>query len=152
MTYRLWPLGSAIVLAPLALLILVSSNAVIASSSLAASAPTNDDAEQNATRVVFNPSSLDFQTITSGSETLTTTLTNNGRRPLTIYRIWIGGPPPRLFSLAARTCPASLGAGQSCSITVTFTAVGAGYWTSFVSVSDNAAGSPQTVPLAGRAY
>jgi hypothetical protein len=71
-----------------------------------------------------------------------TTLTNTGNPPLNITNISISGD----FS-QTNTCPASLAAGQSCAITVTWTALVS--TTVALSISDNGGGSPQTVPLSG---
>jgi hypothetical protein len=46
-------------------------------------------------------------------------------------------------------CPATLSAGASCSVTVTFTPQAAGTLTGTVTVMDNATNSPQTVKLTG---
>jgi hypothetical protein len=47
------------------------------------------------------------------------------------------------------TCPVSLAAGSSCTISVTFSPQVNGTATGTISVSDNAKGSPQTVSLGG---
>ena len=47
------------------------------------------------------------------------------------------------------TCGASLGAGASCNISVNFRPTGTGARTANLSVTDNAPGSPHTVPLTG---
>jgi hypothetical protein len=46
-------------------------------------------------------------------------------------------------------CPASLGAGATCTITVSFTPAAAATLNAAISVADNAAGSPQSVPISG---
>ena len=71
----------------------------------------------------------------------TTTLTNVGRTALDITGITISGP----FS-QTNTCNASMPAGSSCNINVTWSrSTGGGA----VSVSDNGGASPQTVSLFG---
>jgi len=71
----------------------------------------------------------------------TVTLTNGGATPLIINGITITGP----FS-QANNCGTSVGAGQSCTITVDWShSEGVGV----LSVSDNGGGSPQSVSLSG---
>jgi probable HAF family extracellular repeat protein len=103
-------------------------------------------------RVQFNPTSLNFGTVYYGqTSTKPTTLTNAGSTTLQIYSITITGTDPSYFS-QANNCGSMVGAGKSCSIQVTFKPEGFRFPRSFtasVSVSDNAGGSPQTVPLSG---
>ena len=76
----------------------------------------------------------------SGPEQVT--LTNAGATALTINGITVTGP----FS-QANNCGTSLGAGQSCTITVSWSfSAGEGV----LSVSDNGGASPQTVALSGQ--
>ena len=75
----------------------------------------------------------------SGSKT--TTLTNVGRAALNITDVMISGP----FSLG-NACPANLGAGQSCGLTVGWQRVSGN---GEISISDNGGASPQTVFLSG---
>jgi hypothetical protein len=56
--------------------------------------------------------------------------------------------PAAVFS-ETNTCPASLPAGASCGIAVTFTPSAAGTQTGTLTITDNAHGSMQTVPLSG---
>jgi hypothetical protein len=71
----------------------------------------------------------------------TATLTNTGSTTLTITSIKIDG-----FFSETNTCPASLGAGLSCTITVT--AIGGPLFSSGnVLVNDNGGGSPQRIAL-----
>src|SRR5438128_2058650 len=75
----------------------------------------------------------------SGSKT--TTLINVGRTALNITDVMISGP----FSLG-NACPANLGAGQSCGLTVGWQRVSGN---GEISISDNGGASPQTVFLSG---
>ena len=102
------------------------------------------------TEVKLAPAGLTFllQTVGTTSTAKTVTLTNAARTALTISSITITGANSGDFS-QTNTCPASLGAGRSCTISVTFTPTAAGTRTASVSVSDNGGGSPQTVPLSG---
>jgi hypothetical protein len=55
---------------------------------------------------------------------------------------------PGVF-MQTNTCPASLAAGASCSISVTFTPNAATKQTGTLTITDNAKGGTQTVPLSG---
>jgi len=73
-----------------------------------------------------------------------TTLTNVGRAPLDITGLSISGP----FSLGS-ACPANLGVGESCTLTVDWQRV---FGDGEISVTDNGGGSPQTVSLSGSTH
>jgi hypothetical protein len=91
--------------------------------------------------VAFSPSSLNFGGIAVGaSSTKVVTLNNNQTNGLTIGGISASGD----YSQTS-TCPASLGAGQSCTINVTFRPTVAGPIPGAVTVSTDA--FPGTPPL-----
>lgn len=100
----------------------------------------------------ITPSSIAFGTnIYLGSViTKTVTIANVGNAPMTIsnplLEIVKGGNSNEF--LAVNFCPRSLPAGKSCTMTVTFVA-GPFYTpqTANLTICDNAAGSPQSVPL-----
>ncbi|MCA1667696.1 MAG: choice-of-anchor D domain-containing protein, partial [Thermomicrobia bacterium] len=76
------------------------------------------------------------------------TLKNSGTASLHVTSIAANAP----FSVAATTCatpPTDLVTGASCTITVQFAPTTSGTLTGFLTVADNAANSPQTVPLSG---
>ena len=78
------------------------------------------------------------------------TLTNNGTAILTGIAITLAGADAAEFSLApAGTCGATLTAGQSCTINVTFTPNAVRAFAAEVSIANNAIGSPQTIALNG---
>ena len=103
-----------------------------------------------ATIAKLSPTSLNFGFVTIGttSPAKTVTLTNVGTTTLTITGITITGSNAGDFS-QTHTCGSSLAAGASCSISVTFKPTAYGLRTAALSISDNAAGSPQTVALTG---
>ena len=76
----------------------------------------------------------------------TVTLTNVGSTILSITGITITGSGA--FS-QTNNCDSSVGAGKSCTITVTFKPLSRGTFTGAVSISNNGGGSPQQVPLSG---
>jgi kumamolisin len=75
------------------------------------------------------------------------TVTNSGTGTLNISGIAVSGD----FALAASTkpCGSTLAVGKSCIIKVTFTPTQVGARTGTLTITDNAANSPQTVALSG---
>jgi dienelactone hydrolase len=101
------------------------------------------------TVVRLNNGSLNFGIHPVGTTTTqSTTLTNIGRTALSITSIVIAGADTDEFR-QTNTCGTSVGAGKSCTITVTFKPTEAGNDSADVSISDNGGGSPQQVPLSG---
>jgi hypothetical protein len=94
----------------------------------------------------LSPPSLTFgpQGVGTTSPAQTVTLTNSGTGPLTITNIAISGDFAQ-----TNTCGNTLAAGASCPIQVTFTPTTTGTRTGTLSVTDNAAGSPQLASLTG---
>lgn len=70
---------------------------------------------------------------------------NTGTTTLDFSSLTTSGP----FAISANTCQATLAAGKSCKVSVTFTPTATGSATGTLSVSDNAPNSPQTVSLSG---
>jgi len=103
----------------------------------------------SAPAVSLSPTSLSFASTNVGSvsSAQTITLKNTGAAALTISSIVENGNYGDFP--ATTTCNASLAAGASCTISVTFKPTAAGARSAAVAVTDNAAGSPQTVPLSG---
>jgi hypothetical protein len=94
----------------------------------------------------LSPASLTFaaQVDNTPSAAQTVTLTNSGTAALTITSVAVSGD----FA-ATNTCGASLAAGASCAIHVTFTPTTAGSRSGALTITDNAGGSPQTAALSG---
>jgi hypothetical protein len=88
--------------------------------------------------------SFPAQTVSIASSPQTITLSNPGTGDLTPLLI----TPPGDFS-QTNTCAGSVAAGSSCTISVTFTPTATGNRTGTLTITDNAAGSPQTVTLSG---
>ncbi len=97
----------------------------------------------------LTPPSLTFASL-SGTTTAaqTATLSNSGNAALAITGIAITGANAADFA-QTNTCGNSLAAGANCIISVTFTPASAASFSATLSVTDNAAGSPQTVTLSG---
>jgi hypothetical protein len=102
----------------------------------------------------LTPATLAFgnQAVNAASSPKTATFKNNQPGPLTISSITIsGGTAPGDYATGGN-CPISpdtLGAGKSCSITVTLTPSGAGSRMATLTVAHSAPTSPQTVSLTG---
>jgi hypothetical protein len=100
--------------------------------------------------VSVSPTGLAFGTTATG--TLATsqivTLKNTGSVALSISGISINGTNSSVFT-QTNTCAATLAASASCTVTVTFKPAAASAYTASLSVADNAAASPQAVPLTG---
>jgi len=104
----------------------------------------------SAPAVSLSPSSLTFasQNVGSSSTASPVTLTNTGNATLTGVGISITGTNAADFT-QTNNCGTSVSAGSNCTISVTFTPTAAGSRTASVSITDNAAGSPQTISLTG---
>ena len=100
--------------------------------------------------VTLTPTSLSFGDVATGvtSAVKTVTLKNSGKATLTITSIAITGTNSGDFP-ETKTCTGSLAAGASCAIKVQFKPSATGARSAAVSITDNAAGSPQQVPLSG---
>jgi hypothetical protein len=97
--------------------------------------------------VMTSPASLSFdqQPINTTSPPQTVTLTNRGDGSLTITNIAANGD----FALTNTCGGGVIAAGGSCAINVTFTPTASGTRRGTVTISDNAPGSPRTLPLVG---
>src|SRR5207344_2065285 len=91
-------------------------------------------------------SSLTFGAVNLRTPSLpqTVTLTNSGSAALTISGLATSGD----FS-QNNNCGASLAAGAACTIQVVFTPTASGVRTGTLTITDNAANSPQSVALTG---
>ena len=116
----------------------------------AAGSPQKTALSGTGTTAKLSPVSLGFSTRAIGTTSATKkiTLTNVGTTPLVVTSIVITGPNAGDFA-QTHTCGSSLAAGASCSISVTFKPTASGTRAAAVSVTDNAAGSPQKASLRG---
>jgi hypothetical protein len=127
-----------------------SRTASLSISDNASGSPQKVSISGTGTTAKLSPTSVNFGTVvigvTSGAKTVT--LTNVGTTALTITSISITGTNAADFS-QTHTCTSSLAAAASCTISVKFKPTASGARTAVLSIADNAAGSPQTVPLTG---
>lgn len=104
------------------------------------------------TEVKLSPTSLKFGSVTVGqsSPPLEVMLTNLGTSAMSIISpgITISGTAAADFS-QTNTCGTSVGAGLSCTITVTFKPSKTGTRSATLIINDNGGASPQKVPLSG---
>ena len=100
--------------------------------------------------VGFNPSSVNFGNVPVGTTSSATavTLSNSGSGALNITGISFTGTNPTQFA-ETNNCGATVAAGGSCTISVTFSPAATSAASASLSVADNAPGSPQTVALTG---
>ncbi|MFZ3216676.1 MAG: choice-of-anchor D domain-containing protein [Candidatus Acidiferrales bacterium] len=107
-------------------------------------------AAANGPVVMLAPTSVAFGSLTVGqtSAASVVTLTNSGSATLTIDGITVTGTNSSDFA-QTNNCGESLPEGYNCMISVTFKPTAAGARAGAISIADNAAGSPQTVPLSG---
>ena len=96
--------------------------------------------------VSLSPTSLTFpsQVVGTSSTPQPVTLTNIGGSPLNITNIVASGD----FA-ETNTCGASVASGANCTISIIFTPTATGTLYGSVTITDNAANSPQTILLSG---
>ena len=99
--------------------------------------------------IQLSPSSIDFGSVQQGSSSPIRTIlvANVGTAPLTISRISVGGASGNEFS-QTNNC-SSIGAGGSCTISVTFKPTSTGSKSASISLVHNASGSPANVSFSG---
>ena len=104
----------------------------------------------SAAAIVLTPATLSFPNTATGttSSAQTVTVANSTSTAVAIKSIAIKGTDPKSF-VQENNCGASLAAKASCTVIVAFKPASAASQTATLSVSDNASGSPQTVPLSG---
>ncbi|HEV2175947.1 MAG TPA: FG-GAP-like repeat-containing protein [Terriglobia bacterium] len=96
--------------------------------------------------VSLSPASLTFgnQLVGTGTPEQRVTLTNTGSASLSITSIAVSGD-----FIETNLCKSPIAVGASCTISVLFKPAATGTLTGAVTITDNAAGSPQTVSLTG---
>ena len=102
--------------------------------------------------VTFTPTSLTFaaQAIGTTSAPQSITVSNTGNAPLFINSAATRGANPLDFTQVSDGCSGvTLAAGTSCSVSITFSPAASGARSATFILTDNAAGSPQTVPISG---
>ncbi len=100
--------------------------------------------------VTLSATSLTFSAQATGTSSAAkiVTVKNTGTASLTVSGIAITGADPGDFAKTT-TCGASLAAGATCTISVTFKPTATGARSATLGITDNASGSPQGVALSG---
>jgi len=101
--------------------------------------------------VTLTPSSLTFaaQKVGTTSPAKKITVQNNLGTTLTFSGITLTGTNAGDFAQSATTCGATLAAGASCTVSITFTPTAQGSRVAVLDVADNAITSPQTANISG---
>ena len=123
------------------------SSLMLAAAISVSTAPAQQASKEPGPTVTLEPTGLAFgnQPVGIRSAVQTVTLTNSGNLPLTIERVYLSSTD---YS-QTHDCPASLPAGASCTLSVTFLPTGVGTRASVVRIDDNAPGSPHRLGLTG---
>src|ERR1700722_16195487 len=99
--------------------------------------------------IEVTPSSVNFGSLTVGqSVTKTLTVTNSGTKSLSVSGISVAGTG---FSMKAPALPLVLAAGQTSSVSTTFTATASGNASGKIMINSNAPDSPMIVSLSATA-
>ena len=105
--------------------------------------------------IVFTlrPAAITFPVVNVGAASTPSqvTVTNIGVVAATISSITVGGGDPADFTIGTKTCGATLAAGTSCTVNISFTPKANGIRTANLLFTDTASGSPQSVALNGTA-
>jgi hypothetical protein len=98
--------------------------------------------------VTLTPTSLAFGNIVLGATSTAkpVTVKNTGTATLNITSIAASGSG---YAISSNTCGATLAVGKTCIVKVTFAPTALGLSSGSLTLTDNAANSPQTVPLSG---
>lgn len=87
---------------------------------------------------------------TGASQELPVTVRNTGLNALQVGWLSMTGNDPGSFAVASEDCtPRTLAAGDSCTVTVRFTATRGGYANAILRFGDNATGNPHEITLTG---
>jgi trimeric autotransporter adhesin len=100
--------------------------------------------------ITITPAGLTFasQALNTSSTPQMLTVKNTSASAVTITGVTVTGANPGDYS-ETNTCPESLTAAATCTVSVTFKPTAVGARTASISIADNATGSPQTAALSG---
>ncbi len=102
--------------------------------------------------VSFSRTNLNFGAVTLGSSSSQViSVSNPGTAPLSISQVTLSSPASAGEFSQTSTCGVSLAAGASCTVTISFSALNAGFAAASLTLVDNAADSPQTVAVTATA-
>jgi hypothetical protein len=114
---------------------------------------TSQAAPPPAPALTLNPSSpLNFPSTPAqgtSSSPQTVTLTNSGNAPLQFFSAVLSGFDAGDFSISSDTCSGSIATNTTCTISIVFSPLATGIRTTTLTITDNAATSPQFVTIDG---
>ncbi len=128
----------------------VSTSLIVTSSAIGSPQSIGLSGTGTAASISFSPTSVNFgsQNLDTSSTPIPVTITNSGSGNLTISNILITGANAGEFTITGNTT-ATLAAGASTTLSITFKPNSAGNRNGLLSVVDSAPGSPHSVPLSG---
>jgi hypothetical protein len=128
-----------------------NNNALPISGCLDPNAAVTVTVNSSSPAISFTPSSVGFapQTVATTSPTQNVTVSNPGSAALNIGSMSVTGTNAGEFHLNAGTCGATLAPGGACNLSVSFAPTAPGARNANLAVTDDAAGSPHSVALAG---
>jgi hypothetical protein len=132
----------------------VTTNAVLAKTTASIAGTANGIKKSKTLNVtpaaVATPTSLKFGSVAVGatSATQNVTLTNKGAVSFSVTGISLTGTAANSFAQTS-SCPATLGAGQSCTIDVTFKPLAAGSKAAKLTIATSATSTPLSVSVSG---
>ena len=136
--------GSAVVLATAGLAISLWSTSCGGGAGAAVDPPAGPAFSASSTTLTFSN-----QAVGATSAAQSATVTNSGNAPLTFSGgVQVMGPNASDYKMSS-TCGTSLAPSAQCTVSVAFAPSAAGSRTASVMFNDNAAGSPQSMNLAG---
>lgn len=115
--------------------------------------PTATPTPTPAPAISINPNQLNFPPTTVGSpKTMDVIVTNTGAGTLTINNVTVLNNSDNAFTVASTNCGAGpMPQNSSCTITVQFNPPQPGNYSGTLRITDNAPGTPHSVPLSGKA-
>jgi hypothetical protein len=124
-----------------------ASSLVVVANGIASEAVSVTVSGAGTTTVTLTPASLAWGNVAvnTTSTAKSVTLKNTGTATLDITSIVASAG----FAISTKTCAATLAAGKTCKVSVTFDPTELGAQSGTLSFTDNATGSPQTVALSG---
>ena len=131
-----------------------SDGSTSASATLSGCTPSSSSTTATAPAVTLTPSSLTFPTQAVGTTSApqSITVTNSGGSGLFINSAQTRGTNALDFGQVADSCSGvTLPAGATCSVSITFSPTAGGTRSATFIITDNAADSPQSVPITGSA-
>ena len=101
--------------------------------------------------ISFSPASITFPTtrVSVASAAQVLTIKNTSATAISVSSYTFSGTNASDFSISTKTCNTSLAAGASCTLSLVFKPTATGSASAKLVATDSAAGSPQSVPLAG---